>query len=133
MLHAYLMNYKYIIMYRTHSTYVTEVMKLHQDPLKPEQTTQFLFQLRGSVGVRILHLNIFSTPFLSSLSLSSLSLSSLFSLFSLSIFSPFSCLFSLFDLLSLFCIFFLSLLPHLSSILSLYSLCASPPQGVHNP
>ncbi len=55
MLHAYLMISKYIIMCRTHSTYVTAVMKSYQDPLKPEQTTQFLFQLklRGSVGVRI--------------------------------------------------------------------------------
>jgi hypothetical protein len=53
MLHAYLMNYKYIIMCRTHSAYVTVVMKSYQDPLKPEQTTQFLLQLRGSVGVRI--------------------------------------------------------------------------------
>ncbi len=45
--------YKYIIMCRTHSTYVTAVMKSYQEPLKPEHTTQFLFQLRGSVGVRI--------------------------------------------------------------------------------
>jgi hypothetical protein len=48
------MNCKYKIMCRTHSTYVTAVMKSYKDPLKPEQTTQFLFQLReGEVWVRI--------------------------------------------------------------------------------